>query len=304
MDATFAIDVRYYRLSEPLQPYFTALYGFEFKGAPGQVIEDYLHPEWTQMRFTTATPLGCVGPGELKEQWPFVASGPTSRAVHFGISTGKIWGLGLQPAGWARFAQGSARAIADSTLDGSTHPSFTLFAPIQRMVDEGDFDLDTMAARINDYLMAHAAQVERPIKHEHLIFACQEAMRDPEIANVSELGERLGLGARSLERFCSQHFGFPPKLLLRRQRFLRSLAEFMLNSRHSWSAALDGQYYDQAQFVRDFRAFMGMTPSDYAEMPHPILDRIIAQRMADQGAAPQTDLPTLLRYGGSPPPSD
>ena len=75
-------------------------------------------------------------------------------------------------------------------------------------------------------------------------------------------------------------------------------------SRRSWSAALDGQYYDQAQFVRDFRAFMGMTPSEYAEMPHPILDRIIAQRMADQGAAPETDLPTVLRYGGPTPRTD
>lgn len=302
MDATFAIDVRYYRLSEPLQPYFTALYGFEFRCSPGQVIEDYLHPEWTQMRFVRGTPpLGCVGPGELEEQWPFVASGPTSRSVHFGITTSRIWGLGLQPAGWAKFAQGSARAIADSTVDGATHPSFTLFAPIQRMVEEGDHDLDTIAARINDYLMVH---VDRPLKHEDLIFACQEALRDPEIASVSQLGERLGLGARSLERFCSRHFGFPPKLLLRRQRFLRSLADFMLNSRHSWSAALDGQYHDQAQFVRDFHAFMGMTPSEYAEMPHPILDRIIAQRMADQGAAPQTDLPTLLRYTAGRPRAD
>jgi AraC-like DNA-binding protein len=301
MDATFAIDVRYYRLSEPLQPYFTALYGFEFECTSGHIIEDYLHPEWTQMRFTTTPPLGCVGPGELKEQWPFVASGPTSRSIHFGITTGKILGLGLQPAGWAKFAQGSARAIADSTVDGSTHPSFTLFAPIQRMMEEGDPDLDTMAARINDYLMR---QADRPLKHESVIFACQEALRDPEIANVSQLGERLGLGARSLERFCSRHFGFPPKLLLRRQRFLRSLAEFMLTSRRSWSAALDAQYYDQAQFVRDFHAFMGMTPSEYAEMPHPILDRIIAQRMADQGAAPQTDLPTLLRYTAGAPRAD
>ena len=295
MNAAFAIDVRYYRLSEPLQPYFTALYGFEFECAPGQVIEDYLHPEWAQMRFfRDEAPHACIGPGPLCEQWRFVASGPTSRSLHFALHAGRVWGLGLKPAGWAKFAQGPASAIADMTVDGSTHPSFALFVPIHEMVDGSTCDLDTMAERINDYLMIHA---DRPLKQEDLIFACQDALRDPEIASVAQLGERLGLGARSLERFCSQHFGFPPKMLLRRQRFLRSLAEFMLNSRRSWSGALDGQYYDQAQFVRDFRAFMGMTPSQYAEMPHPIIDRIVAQRMADQGAAPETDLPTLLRYG-------
>ena len=104
------------------------------------------------------------------------------------------------------------------------------------------------------------------------------------------------MNRRSLERLCGRYFGFPPKLLLRRQRFLRSLAQFMLHSAGSWSKALDWQYYDQAQFVRDFRSFMGTTPSEYADTPHPILEKIMAQRMADQGAAPETDLPTVLRY--------
>ena len=85
-------------------------------------------------------------------------------------------------------------------------------------------------------------------------------------------------------------------LLLRRQRFLRSLAGHMLDPARGWSKALDEQYYDQAQFVRDFRSFMGTTPSEYADAPHPILEKIMAQRLADQGAAPATDLPTVLRY--------
>ena len=76
----------------------------------------------------------------------------------------------------------------------------------------------------------------------------------------------------------------------------------MFDPERSWSQALDSQYYDQAQFVRDFRSFMGMTPSDYAEAPHPILEKIMAQRMADQGAAPETDLPTVLRYTADPEP--
>jgi hypothetical protein len=94
---------------------------------------------------------------------------------------------------------------------------------------------------------------------------------------------------------------FRPKLLLRRQRFLRSHAQFMLEARlRAWSAALDWQYYDQAQFVRDFRSFMGMTPSEYADTPHPILEKIMAQRIADQGAAPQTDLPTVCATTADP----
>ena len=101
---------------------------------------------------------------------------------------------------------------------------------------------------------------------------------------------------KSLERFCRRYFGFTPKLLLRRQRFVRSLAQFMLDPTLSWINALDGQYHDQAQFVREFREFMGLRPTEYARMPHPIVAPIIHQRMADQGAATQLDLPTVARF--------
>ena len=125
-------------------------------------------------------------------------------------------------------------------------------------------------------------------------------MNDPDIRNVAGLVEATGITQRTLERLCQRAFGFSPKLLLRRQRFMRSLAQFMLEPSLKWVGALDGQYHDQAQFVRDFRSFMGTTPSDYGAAPHPILGKIMAQRMADQGAAPETDLPTVLRYTADP----
>ena len=63
---------------------------------------------------------------------------------------------------------------------------------------------------------------------EEKVVACQHALRDPEIADVEALSEAVGTGRRTLERLCGRYFGFPPKLLLRRQRFLRSLARFTL----------------------------------------------------------------------------
>lgn len=294
MATDFSISVRFFRLSEVLRPYFTALYLFDIDCPDGVVVEDYLHPEWSAMRFTHGTvPIACIGPGELRRQWPFVVSGPNSKSIHFGIATSRIWGLGLMPAGWAKFVDGRARDFADRTVDGAADKAFAIFAPIHEMTSDLTAAPEAIAQRINAYLLLHR---DRPSPHDARILACHEAVRDADVANVADLGERLGLSARSLERLCGRYFGFPPKLLLRRQRFLRSLAQFMLDRGRSWSDALDGQYFDQAQFVRDFRSFMGMTPSEYADMPHPIMEKIIAHRMADQGAAPQTDLPTILRY--------
>ena len=294
MNAAPSIEVSFYRLSEALRPYFTALYLFEIAGEDGASIEDCLHPEWAALRFTRGTPpVATIGTGDLAPQRPFVVSGPNSRAIRFRLVPARIWGLGLLPAGWARFVDGRACDFADRTVDGMADPAFRVFAPVLAMAQDAAAPPEAIARRIDAYLLAQLAE---PSPHERLITACHGALRDAEVANVAQLGEQLGLSARSLERLCARYFGFPPKLLLRRQRLLRSLARFMLDPCHRWSQAIDRQYHDQAQFVRDFRAFMGMTPSEYADAPHPVMDKIMAHRMVDQGVARQTDLPTVLRY--------
>jgi AraC-like DNA-binding protein len=294
MSAAPSIEVRFYRLSEALQLYFTALYLFEIAGDDGAAIEDCLHPEWAAMRFTHGTPpLAAVGPGALMPQAPFVVSGPNSQSIRFRLGPARIWGLGLLPAGWAKFVDGRACDFADRTVDGMADPAVRVFAPILAMVQDPSAPPEAVAQRINAFLLT---RLDQPSPHEPLVAACHAALRDADVANVAQLGEQLGLSARSLERLCARYFGFPPKVLLRRQRLLRSVARFMLDPSHRWSQAIDRQYHDQAQFVRDFRAFMGMTPSEYADAPHPVMDKIMAHRMVDQGGARQADLPMALRY--------
>ena len=90
MTAPPRIAVRFFRLSEPLAPYFTALYLTEIDAGEG-LVTDYLHPEWPALRFTEGPPpVACVGPGALAPQWPFVANGPTSRSIHFGVRTSRV----------------------------------------------------------------------------------------------------------------------------------------------------------------------------------------------------------------------
>jgi AraC-like DNA-binding protein len=294
MQVAQTIAVRFFRLSEPIARYFTALYLTEIEAGEG-LVDDYLHPEWAALRFTEGTPpIASVGPGEMLPQWPFVAGGPTSQAIHFGVRTSRVWGLGLQPAGWAKFACGDASALANRTVDGSSHPAFAAFAGILAQIEQCEGSADDKAALIDAHLVRHAGQ---PVPREAEIVACQEALRDPRMGEVADLQDVLGVSIKSLERLCRRYFGFTPKLLLRRQRFLRSLAQYMLDPSLNWIGALDGQYHDQAQFVREFKQFMGLTPTEYARLPHPILEPIMRQRMVDQGAAAPLDMPTIARYG-------
>ena len=113
------------------------------------------------------------------------------------------------------------------------------------------------------------------------------ALADPRFGTVAELAEELGMSTRTMERFSSRVFGFAPQLLLRRQRFMRSLAKFMLDPSLRWIDTLDSHYHDQAHFVRDFKRFMTMSPSAYAKRPHPVLIAAAHARMAVAGQASQ-----------------
>jgi len=134
---------------------------------------------------------------------------------------------------------------------------------------------------------AHVTLLSRPANEEDRVRAIHAALVDPSVSTVKALAERAGQPVRSLERITQSVFGFPPKLLLRRQRFLRSLTQFMLDPSLAWLDTMDPLYHDQAQFIRDFRRFMGMTPSAYAALPHPILGAAAHARNAAVGAAMQ-----------------
>jgi AraC-like DNA-binding protein len=287
-----SIGVRYFRVSEPLQPYFTALYLFDFHAPGDGRIVDCLYPEWAALRFAPGRPfLAGLGSEPLERAWEFSCTGPTSRVLHFEAESCCAWGLGLQPAGWARFIDAPASQFANRLFDAAQEPAFAAFAPLLDIVRAPGEGVESKALRINSHL--EQLVPGRSARRADQVMAVHRALRDPEIANVSEIAERVGVGTRTLERICARWFGFPAKQELRRQRFLRSMARFMLADFRSWSDALDERYYDQAQFVRDFRAFMEMTPSEYADMPHPVLHHILAQRLVDQGVISMGELARL-----------
>src|SRR5689334_5010935 len=117
MSTDSTITVHFFQPSRALRPYFTAFYLTEIEAAPGVLVDDYLHPEWAALRFTQGPPpVASVGPGPMRPQWPFVANGPTSKTIHFGVERSRIWGIGLQPAGWAKFVPAPAAGLANVTV--------------------------------------------------------------------------------------------------------------------------------------------------------------------------------------------
>ncbi|WP_240310812.1 helix-turn-helix domain-containing protein [Altererythrobacter sp. ZODW24] len=280
-----AVSVRFFAPSSGLRRYITTFYAMDIDNSTGEVVEDWLHPEWGNVRFAGEGVMqSAVGDSKPGPTPSCVATGPTSLATHFRIESGRSWGIGLLPAGWAKFVDAPAEAYRDRYCDAAIDPAFAAFAPLSAQLRGQKGDIEAEAALIEAHM---AGLMDRPVEDEEKIIAAHEALIDPDLATVSDLAERVGVSTRSFERLSLKAFGFSPKLLLRRQRFLRSLAQFMLDPSLSWLSTLDTHYHDQAHFVRDFRRFMTMSPSDYAALDKPAMLAAAKARMALAGEAVQ-----------------
>jgi AraC-like DNA-binding protein len=286
-DIGTAVTVQFFMPSPRLAPYISTYYLTEVRIAPGQLVEDWLHPEWANLRIAHHDDWhAAIGPAPLARTPHLIATGPTSYAAHFTTGPTRIWGVGIMPLGWARLIDAPAADYADRFCDAASEPIFADLAPLLDTIFAGEPDAAGEAERIDAHFLALLDR-RPPAADEARIRTAHQVLIDEEITSVSEFADRLGISTRSLERLCQRAFGFPPKLLLRRQRFLRSLAQFMLDPAMTWISTLDWHYVDQAHFVRDFKRFMGMSPSAYAARDHPVLRAAAQARTAAAGAAVQ-----------------
>lgn len=294
MSRNCEVRVRFFAPPPELCLYFTTYYLIEIAVPNGGRVTDYLHPEWANLRFYVGdVPEAENQAGAAISGTCFPATGPSSRAVRFSIGSTRMWGVGLLPLGWAKFVKAPAADLADALVDGYSHPAFASFTALADKLCSGIADVDEQLRLITAHFMEGSS---RRVPDEARILAIHNALVDPETVSVADLVDKAGACQRTLERCCDRAFGFAPKLLLRRQRFMRSLAHFMLDPTLKWGGAIDSHYHDQSQFVRDFRQFMGMTPRQYAALEKPILGAIVQERARFAGSAAQTlDSPHGLR---------
>ena len=82
--------------------------------------------------------------------------------------------------------------------------------------------------------------------------------------SVGALSEQSNINRRQLERKFSSSIGLSPKQLSKTIR-LQATLKMLLNKKFTslTSLAYEGEYYDQAHFIKDFREFTGITPKEF-----------------------------------------
>ncbi len=254
-----------------LRPYVTTYYIAEVNSPDGRMVEDLLHPEWGSVRYVCSGAVqGSAHPDPMQAVPSVTLVGHSSRATRIGCISMRVVSFGLLPLGWHHLIGLPAARFADQSVDARAVKTRIDFAALFPAVAAAE-NLEEVAAIFDNALIQSV--LETPLSAKGVDYAIQglhSALLDSGSTSVTEIAEQLGMNGMQLERLSKRVFGFPPKLLIRRQRFLRTLALLMRQPEAKWGEILDPQYYDQAHFNRDFQRFFSMSPKQYLALDKPI----------------------------------
>lgn len=276
-----APDVRFYLPAAALRALITSYYVVD---APWP-LADFTHPEWGNIRFLLVGDMRFGGPdGHDMAQPPAhaVIFGPTDRTRKFDSQGGLTIGVGLTPLGWLSLIGSDASRAANTILplgDELGTPGEALRQTLAAAQDDA-----AMVAILDAVLLARKPE---PSRYHDAVVRVQKALLAGTADQVADLADMVEMEQRTLHRVCRTVFGFSPVRLIRRQRFLRTLAKVRHSLDQPIGQLIDSQYYDQAHFNRDFKAYMGMTPMAYFASSREVLRRAAERRHALLGASVQ-----------------
>lgn len=274
---------RYEQPAADLRDFIT---GYHLYTAPrGQPRSDWFLPGTANIRISWYNKPIAVTIGEqCFDPLPAAALfGPTSHALNAKTRGGFMVGIGISALGWARLFDQPARSVADRIV------------PLQSLWNDRDVaDLVTAMQR-HDVAEPVAPlldrffrpRIERIHRDEALILRLATLLVDESTAGVSDIADMMAIGEARLRRLAYRYFGFAPKRLLRRSRFLRSLIPLLHAETDPARMIIAPDYVDHSHFIREAHEFLGMTPGQFATLHKPFLSASLAARPQVLGASTQ-----------------
>ena len=161
--------------------------------------------------------------------------------------SGRVIATKFKPGGFHPFHPVSAHRLTNKVLP--LHSVFPGFAP--KTFEE-----------IEEGLRRHGWQDDPRVAE--IVALHERVLADASIQRVEQLADVAGYSQRTLQRLFREYVGITPKWMLERIR-LHEAAERMVAGDRDWpSLALDLGYFDQAHFIKAFKAVVGRPPADYA----------------------------------------
>lgn len=171
-----------------------------------------------------------------------------------------IFAVRFHPNGFIPFATISIKQMENKTTDLST-----LFGDSGRDVCEmvmKDIDTSQRISIIESFLLAQLQLQETTDRIAALSVQTLLALNGQ--LSVDELADQVQINRRQLERKFATVIGMSPKQLakiMRLQATLKMMEERRFDS--LTELAYENGYFDQAHFIKDFKEFTGVTPSEF-----------------------------------------
>ncbi len=265
------VSLDYAAPAPELRDYLSVFYEFRV-GLP--VFEDQERADFAQFRFLLA------GEGHYRfadghEQVAPAISivGPTTGNTHVRVvGPVHLFGAGLLPAGWGALIGFEASTMVNRAVDATQ-----VFGPGLNVVMTELRNAPSLEAKVaigNRMMHSLARRIdETPLRFTRIVDEWLAASLSPQ---VGDLVAGLGLSRRQVERQCKALYGAPPKLLARKYRALRA-AIALARGEAEMGDLINGSFYDQSHFIREIKAFTGVTPGRFQD-DLPVLARLTLKR--------------------------
>lgn len=191
----------------------------------------------------------------------------------YGVETGKssvllqgkaaAFGVKFRPGGFYPFLKQPIVQITDTSI--SLREAFGVDSTAVEQAILATDDHATMIRLFEDFLLAHLPAADPTVAQINQIV--DRISADRTITRVDDIADRLNISKRTLQRLFRQYVGVSPKWVIQHYRLHDAADQLANGEAPDLSAlALNLGYFDQAHFIKDFKAMVGSTPLEYAKL--------------------------------------
>ncbi len=185
----------------------------------------------------------------------------TGRFTRLLEDKGQVFGIKFKPGGFYPFAKMPITRFTNTAVELEEVFGSDVWKVEEEILQHGDeVRMKEVAER---FLQKRLPERDENVEEVNRVVDYIVGHR--EVTRVEDMVEALGLNKRRVQRLFSQYVGVSPKWVIDRYR-LHEAAERVAGGRGvDWTRlALDLGYFDQAHFIKDFKAIVGQTPGEYA----------------------------------------
>lgn len=191
-----------------------------------------------------------------------LVTGPADEfSIISAADTSSTIGVAFKPGGAAPFIGVPPVHLYERDVDLPTLWGRTLAEEVRERV-LGGATPQAMVAVLDEVLRRRRREHE--VTHPAVTWAVRALRRVREPLTVGDVVDRVGMSHRRFIALFHDTVGLTPKRFSRLQRFQAVLRGAASGAERTWAdLAADCGYSDQAHLAHDFRAFSGLTPSEY-----------------------------------------